>query len=145
MGTAQLKRKLRELKRVEKRIRFGDAPADEKELVWNYFFSTEDAHDGAVKYSLNTLLGMDRQGVKQVVEEYFYHVYYRWFKEGSLEAGELYDPALLEALGLPLDAGFENIRRRFRELAKKYHPDLGGDNEKMLSLLETYRKLAHSA
>jgi len=145
MGIVQLKHKLRELKRVEKRIRFGDSSARGKELVWNRFFSTEDKDDQSVKYSLNTLLAMDRQDIKQVIEEYFYYVYYYRYKESGLGTNEMYDPALLAALGLPPDAGFEGIRSKFRELAKRYHPDLGGDNEKMIELLQTYRKLADHA
>jgi curved DNA-binding protein CbpA len=32
------------------------------------------------------------------------------------------------------------IKKQFRELAHKYHPDKGGDPEKMIQLLEMYDK-----
>jgi hypothetical protein len=137
---AHLKRTLRKLKQVEKRIRFGDALAERTDLVWNRFFSTNE-NERTVKYPLHTLLAMDRQGVKQVIEEYFYYVYYQMYKEGGSTLAAAYDPMLLSTLGLPPHAGPDEVKSRFRELAKKYHPDHGGDHEQMLALLETYRKL----
>jgi hypothetical protein len=74
MGIAQLKRTLRELKKVEKRIRFGHDSAKRSDLVWNRFFSTENPDDRSIRYPLSALLSMDRQSWKQVVEEYFYHL-----------------------------------------------------------------------
>jgi hypothetical protein len=145
MEITRLKRKLRELKRVEKRIRFGDDRAGGQDLVWCRFFSTEDRRNRTVKYSLNTLLSMDRQGVKQVIEEYFYHVFYQKYKESGIALDAIYDPVLLSGLGLPPGASFDTVRSRFRELAQKYHPDHGGDHEKMIELLETYHKLAGQA
>lgn len=41
MGAVQLKRRLRELEKVEKRITFGDDSVKGRELVWSRFFSTE--------------------------------------------------------------------------------------------------------
>jgi len=145
MGITQLKRKLRELKRVEKRIRFGVDLAEDQDLVWCQFFSTEDRRNHTVKYSLDMLLSMDRQGMKQVIEEYFYHVFYRKYKESGIALDAIYDPVLLSALGLPPGASFDTVKSRFRELAQKYHPDHGGDQEKMIELLETYHKLAGRA
>ena len=145
MGITQLKRKLRELKRVERRIRFGDDHAEGQDLVWSQFFSTEGKHDPTIKYSLDTLLSMDRQGVKQVIEEYFYHVFYRKYKESGIALDAIYDPMLLSALGLLPGASMDTVKSRFRELAQKYHPDHGGDQEKMIDLLETYHKLAGRA
>jgi len=140
MSLVQLKRKLRDLKKVEKRLRFGDDSAEGQELVWNRFFSTEDA-DAPVKYPLNILLSMDRQSVKQAIEEYFYHLFYQKYKDGGIATSDIYDPVLLAMFGLPPQAGFESVKSKFRELAQKYHPDHGGDPEKMIELLETYRQL----
>lgn len=44
-------------------------------------------------------------------------------------------------MGLPPDATTGTIKSKFRELAKKYHPDLGGDSGKFIELMNTYRKL----
>jgi hypothetical protein len=139
MGLTQLKRKLRELKRLEKRIRCGQDAARQT-LVWNRFFSTGRANDPTVKYPLDALLKMDRPTRKGVVEEYLYNVYYQAYRDSG-QVGDLYHPDLLAAFGLHRTASLDDIRSRFRELAKKYHPDLGGDHEKMIQLLETYRQL----
>lgn len=47
-----------------------------------------------------------------------------------------------EILGVPEDASPEEIKRAFRELAKKYHPDRGGDPVKFKKILEAYRVLS---
>jgi curved DNA-binding protein CbpA len=38
----------------------------------------------------------------------------------------------------------EDIKRRFRELALKYHPDRGGDSEKFIEILDVYKKLTQN-
>lgn len=49
-----------------------------------------------------------------------------------------------EILGIPPDASDEEIKKAFRELAKKYHPDRpGGDPEKFKEILEAYRVLSN--
>lgn len=48
-----------------------------------------------------------------------------------------------EILGVPENADEETIKRAFRELAKKYHPDRpGGDAEKFKKIVEAYRVLS---
>lgn len=47
-----------------------------------------------------------------------------------------------QILGVPENASEEEIKKRFRELAKKYHPDMGGDAEKFKKILEAYRVLS---
>jgi len=47
-----------------------------------------------------------------------------------------------QILGVPENASEEEIKKRFRELAKKYHPDVGGDPEKFKKILEAYRVLS---
>lgn len=48
-----------------------------------------------------------------------------------------------QILGVPEDASEEEIKRAFRELAKKYHPDRpGGDAEKFKKIVEAYRVLS---
>lgn len=48
-----------------------------------------------------------------------------------------------EILGVPENADEEAIKKAFRELAKKYHPDRpGGDAEKFKKIVEAYRVLS---
>jgi hypothetical protein len=134
MKPDDLKRKLRELKRLETRLR---GPADGG-LVWSDYFSTSG---GQAKYPLDALAGMDRERRKEVFEEYIWVVCYRRLQEAGAGPAGLHDPALLSLLGLPPSASDEDIRARFRELAKRHHPDVGGEHEKMIELLDTYHRL----
>ena len=50
----------------------------------------------------------------------------------------------LAVLGLPPDATRQEIKRRYRELAKKYHPDRGGDQKEMRRIIAAYQLLMKS-
>lgn len=47
----------------------------------------------------------------------------------------------LAVLGLPLTATPQQIKQRYRRLAKKYHPDLGGDPRQMQRIVAAYEFL----
>lgn len=47
----------------------------------------------------------------------------------------------LAVLGLPANATVPQIKRRYRKLAKQYHPDLGGDPRQMQRLVAAYELL----
>jgi DnaJ-domain-containing protein 1 len=47
----------------------------------------------------------------------------------------------LAMMGLPPTATRQQIKRRYRELAKKYHPDRGGDSREMQRLVAAYQLL----
>jgi DnaJ-domain-containing protein 1 len=47
----------------------------------------------------------------------------------------------LAVLGLPPTASRQQIKQRYRSLAKKYHPDLGGDPQQMQRLVAAYEFL----
>jgi hypothetical protein len=141
-SVAQLKRKLRQLKTLEIKIRFAGQPlSGNQRLVWNVFFTTKNENNRSVKYPLSRLCQMDRQELKQVFDEYFYRIYFQNYQEKGSTMADVYDPTLLSLLGLPPYAGIEEIKARFRELAKKYHPDHRGDSEKFIELVETREKL----
>jgi hypothetical protein len=138
----QLKRKLRQLKKLEIAIRFKDRPTtDAPKLIWDVFFSTTAKNDTPVKYPFPQLLTMSREELKAVIEEYFYRLYFQNFQENGLSAADVYDSQLLSLLGLPPYAGMLEIKQRYRELAKRYHPDHGGDSEKFIELVEIYERL----
>jgi hypothetical protein len=75
------------------------------------------------------------------INEYFCHVYFKYYKENGISTEEMYDSSLLSRLGLPLDASIDLIKSRFRELAKKHHPDTGGEGSVFIELIEIYKKL----
>jgi DnaJ-domain-containing protein 1 len=44
----------------------------------------------------------------------------------------------LAVLGLPPNATPQQIKRRYRALAKRHHPDLGGDQQQMQRIIAAY-------
>ena len=136
------KRKLRQLKKLEIKIRFGgwELPPN-RPLVWNEFFSTKDAGQSSVRFTLRALARMDREERKEVFAEYWSHVYLQKYRETGLSLADMYDPQLLSLLGLPPYADLQDVKRRFRTLANRHHPDHGGDAARFIELMETYEKL----
>ena len=47
----------------------------------------------------------------------------------------------LAVLGLPPNATKQQIKRRYRALAKQYHPDRGGDQRQMQRIIAAYELL----
>ena len=47
----------------------------------------------------------------------------------------------LAVLGLPPNATRQQIKRRYRVLAKKHHPDRGGDQQEMRRIIAAYELL----
>lgn len=142
MDIDELKRKLRQLKKVESKIRFGYGEENRyTKYVWDEYFSTRQENNQNIKYPLPKLLMMDKQAMKEIFEEYFYCVYFQKYKENGLSFDDIYEPGVLSVLGLKPGASAEDVRKRFRELAKKYHPDMGGSSQKMIELLDAYHKL----
>jgi hypothetical protein len=149
----EIKRKLRKLKKLEIRIRFGGpfhaanygmdttSKGSRARLVWDIFFGSGDKGGPGAKYRLEDLAAMDREAYKNVMDEFFFNVYYRYYTESGITGARLYDPGILDWMGLPPDAGAEDIKKRFRELAKKYHPDTGGNSSDFIRLMENYHKL----
>lgn len=45
-----------------------------------------------------------------------------------------------EVLGVADDAGFEEVRRRYKVLCKKHHPDAGGDSTTFNRILDAYNR-----
>ena len=139
---AQLKHKLRQLRKAEIRIRFSGLTAPNgASLIWDSYFSTKERTEKAVKHTLNQLRQMSRQGMKAVIEAYFYAVYLQSYKENGRHLADLHDPELLSILDLSPGIGTDGIKKRFRELAKRHHPDHGGDIERFIELVDTYRRL----
>lgn len=142
-----IKKKLRNLKKLEITIRTGglfhNAALDGKplkiSLVWDDFFDLQGNSRG--RYSLEYITSISREEFKRIVDEFFSNVYYRHYLENGLSSIQHYDPEILRWLGLSPMATFEEIKSRFRELAKKYHPDTGGDSSKFIELMENYKKL----
>ncbi len=146
-----IKRRIRKLKQLELKLRFPDIqkqintagsysiPKDIT-LVWDEFFDLHEIPAKNVKYPIKKLALMNKDELKDIMAEYFYQVYYRIYKEHGLISASSPDPDTLTQLGLPYHADLIEIKKKFRELAKLYHPDAGGDSSKFIELIENYHK-----
>jgi len=141
-GADAVKHSLRGLKRLESKIRFGSfVPPVGRQLIWNTFFDLRGFASNTARYPLAVLCGMDASALQGVIDEYFFYVYYHYYRENGIAQAALYDPELLKRFGLPADADRIAVKSKFRELAMRYHPDHGGDAKKFIEMMEMYRKL----
>ena len=139
MNEISIKRNLREMKRLEIKIRFGAQAPSRPPLIWDMFFDLTGS--GRAKYTLEALKAMSREAYQDVIAEYWSFVYNTFVNENDLQAVN-YDPGVLLKWGLPGDADEAAVKRRFRELAKRFHPDLGGDAEDFIRMMTEYKALA---
>lgn len=139
MDIVDIKRKLRRLKRIEQRLRYGENDVVDHHMVWYRFFSL--SAQGHVRYPLVYLQGLDEQAFRRISDEFMAYVYSDYYQHDYYLPIVHFDERLLEKLGLAADADASLIKRRFRELALKYHPDTGGDSEQFIQLMSLYREL----
>ena len=64
-----------------------------------------------------------------------------WMSNANPARSMLQRQQALSVLGLPLHATPEQIKRRYRQLAKRYHPDRGGDQREMQKIIQAYEFL----
>lgn len=57
-------------------------------------------------------------------------------KKSGLTVYSIIDTEILTQLGLPIYADNVEIKKKFRELAKTYHSDNGGDSAKFIEIME---------
>lgn len=147
MDEKKLKQKLRQLKKIELIVRFGSVEAgrsgqnanEHAGLSWDSFFSERKGK--RAKYPINILLIMNNESRRRIFAEYLHTVYTETYKEKGLLFPVEFDYYALLDFDLPAGASKEEVKKKFRELAKIAHPDHGGSNEAMLALLEQYHKL----
>ena len=138
---ADLKRRLRKLKHFEIRLRKQNNMQSDTALVWDKFFDLNKIPKNKALYTLEKLAEMSREEYKATVDAFFARIYYELYIYKGFINDNIYDPELLAQLGLPPLADEAAVKKRFRELAKKYHPDSGGDPEKFIELMKVYREL----
>ena len=107
------------------------------------FFDLKGRGAGKARYSWKELLSMEEGQLREAVSAYEDFLFASLLRgpSGGSEGAVVFDPEALLLLGLPADAGEAAVKKRFRELAKRYHPDLGGDAERFIQLTALYRRL----
>jgi len=143
MNLADLKRKVRKLKQVEKSIRANGNMRNDIPLVWEKFFDLRDIPNNNALYTLSKLASMNKDEYKSMVDDFFARVYYEAYIYKGINDANIYDPSLLAQLDLSPLADKVAVRKRFRALAKEYHPDAGGDHGKFIALMKIYRDLTN--
>lgn len=138
MNLKLLRKKLENLRRLELSLSHHGATFPAQNLIWSRFFSM--ARKDRVRYPLSFIALLDHAGRKEIFEEFLYDVFLHYFQGPSTCIDGLLDPSVLDYFGLPLDASCADVKRKFKELAKLYHPDRGGSHEKMTELLDVYGK-----
>jgi DnaJ-domain-containing protein 1 len=64
-----------------------------------------------------------------------------WESRGNPARALVERQQALAVLGLPPTATPQQIKRRYRSLAKQYHPDRGGDQRQMQKIIAAYELL----
>ncbi len=64
-----------------------------------------------------------------------------WHSNGNPARTVIQRQQALAVLGLPPTATPKQIKRRYRSLAKRYHPDIGGDQRQMQRIIAAYEFL----
>ncbi len=140
MDYDELKHKLRKLKRLEIDKLFNGKEQPRFFLIWDSFFDLHDVSISKAKYTLTKLASMNHEEYKNVINEYLSFLYNEIYKETCTQDRN-YDPKALIKMNLPYNANEREIKRRFHELAKIYHPDTGGDDDEFIKLMVEYKNL----
>ena len=152
MNDRELKQKIRNLKKLEIRLRYGYSfecssdPSMTKRLqnlnlVWGDFFG-ESNNKRKVKYPFHMLENKSKEELKSIFDEYWLLVYVKIYQERGIGMIDFHLTELLKYLELPLDSDKSTIKKKFRELAKVYHPDAGGDRrqfEELMDMMKNYQ------
>lgn len=140
MNRDDLKRLLRRLKKKEIASRFPNVVPKADMLVWSKYFSIKGKKKGII-YPFNTLSEMNRNQIKNAVDDYETAFYYQLFMQyGMTESGSI-NPELLIKLGLNSNADMAEVKKRFRKLASETHPDHGGDVDDFIRIRGIYEEI----
>lgn len=88
----------------------------------------------AIRKTVEALRGLDRWGAKAIVDAAF-----SGFK-ALPDVATTPDEPWYDVLGVDPFAGPAEIRKAFADLAKKHHPDVGGDPEQFAKIRRAYER-----
>lgn len=129
----KIKKIIRNLKKEETRMICGLLRIDTVSfpLIWNQYFELKKPYSGRAKYNLDELKKMSKIEFDQIINDYFIAILKSIYKQDVLN--ELYP-----IFNIPKDSDIETVKKHFRELAKKMHPDTGGTHEEFIALSQAY-------
>lgn len=139
MNINETKRRFRRLKALELEIKYGKNIPPRPALTWDIFFDLKNDPPKTARYGLAQLASMSAGECRGVIAEYLSYVYGGIFCAGT--SGVNYNSEIFLEWGLPASADIKDIKKRFHELAMLCHPDIGGEAEEFIALMEEYRKL----
>ena len=90
----------------------------------------------AIAKTIGALRGIERWGAKEMVNAAF-----RGFKALPMGGDAIMTATPHQVLGVAPGASKEEITAAYKELAKKYHPDVGGDHSKFVEIKNAYELL----
>lgn len=129
----KVKRIIRNLKKEEVRMICGLLGIDTVSfpLVWSQYFELKEPYKGNAKYNLDQLINMSEIEFEKVIKNYFNSILNQIYSQEKII--EIYP-----IFNLPLNSDMDTVKSRFRELAKKMHPDTGGSHEEFIALSQAY-------
>ncbi len=120
---------------IEVRDRYPELQEARAAVATAYRQAAEDAaariHESDQRYQEQVRLQQEElERMKRVYAEILKHFEREFLPPQVADA--------LHLLGLPTDASFDAIHKRYRELAKQHHPDRGGDPEQFKRIQAAY-------
>lgn len=100
-------------------------------LIWSQYFELNKPYNGNAKYNLDELVNMNKTELDQVVNDYFNAILNSIYKRETINA-------IHPIFNMPKDSDIEDVKKHFRELSKKMHPDVGGTHEEFIELSQAY-------
>ena len=96
----------------------------------------------AIRLTVEAIRGLDRWGAKEMVNAAF-----RGFKAlpAAGNSTTVMDEPWYEILGVASDATEQSIRSAFKQKAKLYHPDTGGDEAEFARIRKAFERGMHEA
>ncbi len=133
MTRPEVVKKLRSLRAFERTLRGGVSP------VFDEFFALREGEPA--RYPLVTLSILDHESRSRAFEEYLAQLFAgAEAHEGRAAPKGAALSRLAASVGLPAEAGPDEVRREFRRTMLELHPDQGGDSSLAAELIELYRK-----
>ena len=120
---------------------------------WNYF---EGLDEDQLEFEIRKSVTWDRPswkfGTKSLIQD-FEQAFYKFENQKIIKNKKVFDKKLVNALkilGLSSDANIDEIKTKYKSLAKKWHPDVQNENksknnkDKFINITNAYKIILES-